>query len=75
MTDILSRDQGKLESMKIKLKMDPLNASDWVLLSEFVAVMRPCSSIRKNTFLGCVLPTILKINKELSQLTVPKIQQ
>lgn len=73
----MSHDEEKLGTLMKKLKLEPLDQSDRDLLKEFLAVMKPISQYidvmqkEKNNFLGCVIPCIQKLKKDLNALRVP----
>lgn len=60
-----------------ELGVDTLDDKDRVVLKEFLAVMRPGAVYldvlqgEHNVYLGCVLPCILKLKTELTQLSMP----
>jgi len=73
----MSHDEKKLATLMKKLKLEPIDQSDRVLLSEFLTVMKPIAHYldvmqkEKNSFLGCVIPCIQRFKKELNDLRIP----
>lgn len=71
---ITKLDEAKLEKVMKKLKLGPLNVGDRTLLKEYVAVMGPIAfyldvmQSERNTYLGCVIPCISKIKREIAEL-------
>lgn len=72
---ITEQDSVILDGIMKKLKLKHLNASDRVLLKEYLAVMGPIVIYldvmqgERNTYLGCVIPCIGKIKTAIAEMT------